>query len=624
MKGKYKSFLKIGLISLLAAFSLKACLVADIPESNITTEKNNENNSFEIASAKSVRPFKNIEINGVDYIQARGKIGKFGGTLYTSTIGEGPKTFNPWNAKDATSSTMGELMFDGLVATDPYTGEVVPQLAKSIKVLPSNKEYIITLRKGIKWSDGKPITAKDVVFTWNDIIIAGYGNTSMLDSIMVNGKPPKVEFIDDYTVRFITPEPFAPFLRILGQSIAPKHILEPVVKKGKKEFASFWGVSTPPKNFVTSGKFKLKWYIPAQRVEFVKNPDYYVVDKKDQKLPYLDNYIMYIVGDLNNQVLKFEAGDIDILGVRGSNVARFKELEKNSDYKMYNLGPNTGTAFATFNMNRKKDENGKYYVNPVKQKWFNDINFRKAVDYAIDRENMVSNVLHGVGAPLFTAESYSSMYLNHKLKKGHPKNIDKAKELLAKSGFKWNKSGKLLDKDNNKVEFNLYTNAGNTEREAVGVMLKQDLEELGMQVNFKPIEFNVLVGKLNNSLDWDTIIIALTGSSLEPHGGKNVWTSTGALHLFDQRKEKDLKNIADIREWEKELDYLFNLGAKTLDIDKRREIYDRYQEIVYNQAPMVYLYSSLRIFAIRKKFGNINPTKLGGMMHNLEEIYLKE
>ncbi len=551
------------------------------------------------------------------------QIGRYGGTLHNSTIGEGPKTFNPWNAKDNTSGEMGALMFDGLVTTDPYTGKVIPQMAKWFVVDDTGTVYTVKLRENLKWSDGGPITSEDVVFTWNKIIAEGYGNTSARDNVLIDGKMPKVYAVDDLIVRFVTPKPFAPFLRLLSQSIAPKHVFEPVVKKGKAAFNSFYGVTTPPEEFVTSGMFRLEKYIPAQRVVFKRNPDYYKKDAEGQTLPYLDKYIFFIVGDINNQVLKFESGQLDVLALSGSSVARFKEFEKRSDYKIYNLGADTGTMFMSFNLNRRKNEDGKHYVDPVKQAWFNDKNFRKAVSLSLDRIGIVMNVLRGVGAPLYTAESLCSIFLNEELKDGEPRNIEKAKSLLEESGFSRNENGQLFDKDGNPVEFSLTTNAGNTERESVGVMIKQDLEELGMKVNFKPIEFNVLVGKLSDSFDWESVIIGLTGSPLEPHSGRNVWSSTGALHMFNQRKGEDLDTKADLRDWEAELDEIYEEAATTLDFEKRKSYYDRYQEIVYEHNPFIYIYSGLRVYAIRDRFGNLNPTPLGGPLHNLEEIYVK-
>ena len=600
------------LVLFIILVSGRACLRADMPSdfNKPVLREKAQTNDVEYPLEK------NVTINGVDYLQSQAPVGKFGGTFVSSTIGEGPKTFNPFNSKDNISSQMSDIMYDGLVTTDPVTGDTIPKLAKSFTV--NGKEYIVKLRHGIKWSDGKPITADDVVFTWQNIIFDGFGNTSTRDSIVIDGKLPTVEKLDDYTVKFVTPDPFAPFLRMLATPIAPKHFFEPAVKKGKAYFDGFLSTNINPKNLVTSGAFRLKEYVPAQRVVFEKNPDYYVINKDEQKLPYLDKLVYLIVGDINNQVLKFEGGELDEISLQGANVARFKEMEKHGDFTVYNIGPNTGTMYISMNMNNRKDESGKYYVDPKKQVWFQDKNFRQAVDYAIDRENMIFNIANGLAEPLFTPETLNSIFLNKELK-GYGRNLEKSKELLKKSGFKWDKAGHLIDKFGNHVEFDLYTNAGNTEREAIGVMVKQDLEDLGMKVNFKPIEFNSLVNKLMATLDWDMVIMGFTGSPLEPNGGKNVWLSDGTLHIFNQRLEKDLNSKR--YPFEERIDYLYTQGALATKFEDRKRYYDEYQAIVYDEKPLIYIYSPIIIVALRDKFKNIYPTNLGGVTHNIEEIY---
>ena len=601
---------------ILIALLCKACLVKDTVPNNqkrIQTESDKLQVNYPAP--------KNVTINGIDYLESTAPIGKFGGELVSSTIGEGPKTFNPFNCKDNTSQTMASIMYDGLLTSDPITGQPTPKLAKSFSISPNGKTYTIKLRCGIKWSDGKPITADDVVFTWNDIIFAGLGDTSTRDSIVIDGKLPTVKKIDNYTVEFTTPKPFAPFIRMLSTSIAPKHVFMPAIKKGSAYFDSFLSTNTKPSDFVVSGAFKLKEYVPAQRVVFERNPNYYEINSKGQKLPYLDKLVYLIVGDLNNEVLKFEAKELDVISLQGSKVARYKSLEPHSDFKLYNLGPDTGTMYLSMNLNNRKNNKGKYYVDPDKQMWFQDLDFRKAVDYAIDRKNMVLNIANGIGAPLFTPESLNSIYLNKNLKP-YDKDLNKSKQLLKKSGFYLDKKGKLFDKHGHRVEFDLYTNAGNTEREAIGVMVKQDLEDLGMKVNFKPIEFNSLVNKLVSTYDWDMVIMGLTGSPLEPNGGKNVWLSDGRLHMFNQRTPQEGK--AKILPWEKELDYLYTQGALATKFEDRKKYYDTYQEVVYNEKPMIYIYSPIRIVALRNKFKNIYPSGLGGITHNIEEIYIGE
>ena len=221
------------IILFLVVWGLKSCLHADINDVEIQAVPTIDNEQ----RITPPSPQKNVTIDGVDYLQSQTPVGKLGGTLVASTIGEGPKTFNPFNSRDNISSQMSDIMYDGLLTTNPYTGEVIPKLAKSFEV--NGTEYLIKLRKGLKWSDGKPITADDVVFTWKDIVFAGIGNTSVRDSIVIDGKLPTVEKIDDYTVKFITPEPFAPFLRMLSNPIAPKHVFESAVKKGNAYFDTF-------------------------------------------------------------------------------------------------------------------------------------------------------------------------------------------------------------------------------------------------------------------------------------------------------------------------------------------------------------------------------------------------
>lgn len=604
---------------LLIAILLKGCVHKDNGLSgymiDVTSVRKNP------YAVKINQPYSNPytkTIDGVDYMVSTLPCGKFGGKFVTSTIGEGPKTFNPFTSTDATSSSMADMLYDGLFTSNPMTGKVVPKLAKSVEM--KGNRYIIHLRKGIKWSDGVPITADDVIFTWKDIIFAGLGNTSTRDSMIIDGEIPTIKKIDDYTVEFSIKKQFAPFLRMLSVSIAPKHYFTKQ-KNWQKNFDRFLSTNINPDTIVTSGAYRLKEYVPAQRVVFERNPNYYEINKNGQKLPYLDKIVYLIVGDLNNQILKFEAKELDEISLRGGDVARYKAKEYDSDYTIYNLGPDTGTMFVAINLNRRfSQQNGvkKYFVNPKKQVWFNDVNFRKAIDYAIDRKSMVQNIANGMASPLFTAESKNSIFYNKSLV-GHERNLSIAKSYLKKSGFYY-KNGKLYDKNNNRVEFDLYTNAGNTEREALGVMVKQDLADIGMQVNFKPIEFNSLVNKITNSYDWDMIILGLTGSSLEPHNGKNVWYSSGPLHIFNQRPVN--KPVTDRLSWEIKLDNIFDKAALELNFKSRKKYYDEYQRIIYNEAPIVYLYSPIRIYAIRRKFKNILPSSLSGLTYNIEEIYI--
>lgn len=624
-----KQLRAVVLLGALGSLTLSLSACAPPPKPGASTNVREGHEIIQVAK-KTVDPFKTVEVDGVEMLQGRGEPGQYGGTFYDIQIGDGPKTFNPWTATDATSSAMGDSLTPGLVSTDVYTGEVVPYLAKSITLAPDKLTYTVVMRKGLTWSDGKPLTAKDVVFTWNEIVKPGLGNASLRDINTINGKFPEVKLVDDLTIVFKTPEPFAPFMRNLSVNIAPEHIFKPIIQKsGPKGLDNSWitmDAEKHPEKFVASGMWILDKYSSVEKkVVFKRNPNFFMVDSKGQRLPYLDRYVLSFVGDQNNEHLQFEQGKSDSYSIPGDKLSLTRKMTQ-PDFSIYNLGPTTGTTFLTFNLNTRKDpKTGKPIVDPIKSSWFTKTEFRQAVDYAINREDIVANILKGVGAPLFTAESLPSIFLNQKLAKGHPQNIQEAKALLKKAGFQWDGQGKLMDAAGHPVEFTLYTNSGNNQREATGVNIKEDLTELGMKVNFKPIDFNVLGGKIQDG-SWEAMIMGLTGGTLEPNMGANVWKSDGFIHMFNQREiptDGKLVNVSDRFPWEKDLDQIFADGVRVFDFNERKKIYDRYQEIVYQQQPFIYLFSGLQMIAVRNHIKNFDPTPLGAF-HNMEMIWLDD
>ena len=228
-----KIYKKLFFLIVIVVIISVSCFRVDKGEEYIKNS-NTTNSSIEEKQHNEYSEYKSEYYNGIDYRMSRSKTGKYGGQIVVSTIGEGPKTFNPWVSKDATSSQIGDIMYDSLFSTDPDTGEVIPYLAKEMKVSDDKMTYTVTLRRGIKWSDGTEITSDDVVFTWNEIILAGFGNTSLRDSVLIDGKYPIVNKIDKYTVEFKIKKPFAPFKRLAGSQIAPAHVFRPVVSKGKR------------------------------------------------------------------------------------------------------------------------------------------------------------------------------------------------------------------------------------------------------------------------------------------------------------------------------------------------------------------------------------------------------
>lgn len=603
----------------------------------------------------------------------QGEVGKYGGTLVWSVFGSGPKTFNLPISQETSSSTPLSFLFTGLTETNGVTTEVEPALAESWKFSEDGLLWTFHLRKGVSWFDGEPFTADDVVFTYNDIIYNEDIATGMRDLLTIEGKKMTVEKVDDYTVRFTLPVPYAPLLRHLGTAIMPKHILEDAVKKGT--YMTTWGVDTPPHKIIGTGPFMMKKYLPDDRIIFQRNPHYWKVDKEGNQLPYLDGMIMLIVPSIDTQLLKFQAGEIDIYGMRGEDYAILKPKEKQDNFTVTEGGATFGSAFVILNWS---------HPDPVKFKWFNNRRFRKALAHAIDRETFIDNVMYGFGVPQWSPVSPAvEAFYNPEVNK-YPYDLDKAGKILREAGFRlktekgeqpipekigpwprwvfvlisilvlcflcvWTAIRRkwrimiiwivliaviaignyyvsirpvgpkyLYDPNGHKVEFELFTNSGNSVREALGTLVADDLKKLGMTVHFRPLDFNLLVQKLTTKPrgDWDAIILGLTGG-VEPHGGANVWKSDGELHSWNY----DPENRYD---WERKVEELFNKGVQELDPKKRKLIYDQWQVIASEELPFLYTALSTYLSAARNTFKNTRPTAYGGTLWNVEMLYLEK
>ncbi len=528
-----------------------------------------------------------------------------------------PKSFNDITAKETSTSMITGFIFEGLTKLNAETLKVEPYLAERWTVSPDGLEWTFHLRRGVLWSDGVPFTADDVVFTFNDLIYNPDVPNSSADVFTIDDKRFKVERVDDHTVKFTLPVKFAPFLRGMGQAILPKHKLEQSVRDKKFNFT--WGIDTDPKEIVGTGAFLLAKYNPGERIVLKRNPRYWQKSKDGaDALPYLDEVVILIVPNSDVELLKFMEGSLDLYDVRGMDYALLKPLESKRDFTIYDLGPSMGSSFITFNLNPGKNpKNGKPFVNPVRLAWYNNIEFRRAVAHAIDKEEITRIVYNGLGYPQHSPMSPGAGFFYNDNVHKYQYNLKTAREILERAGFKdRNGDGIIEDPRGNKVEFNIATNADSTERVDIAAIIRRDLEQLGMEVKLQPMEFNTLVGKLTSNFEWDAIVLGLTGG-IEPHFGKNVWTSDGGLHMWYPKQEKPATD------WEKRIDELFSLGVQELNEDKRKVIYDEYQSIVADELPVIYTVLSARTTAVRNKFGNLRPTNYGGVMHNLEEIFIK-
>ncbi len=537
-------------------------------------------------------------------------IGKQGGALTSATISE-PLTFNLAIANDASSSDVLGYLFEGLTETSWLTDEVEPALAESWERSEDGLTWTFYLRKDVRWHDGYPFTAHDVDFTFNRIIYnhdipassRPVFNFRFLDEGSGEWKeePMTVTALNDYTVECVLPGPFAPFLRSMGTAMYPRHILEKHVDDGT--FTSTWDIDTDPAEIVGTGPFTIERYEPGERVVMRRNPSYWFKDDAGNSLPYLDEIVHVIVPDLETELEKFLVGKADVHGVLGEEYAQLESLQEDGNFTIYRRGPAFGTTFLVFNMNPGKNPNtGEPYVAPEKLAWFRSKQFRQAVAYSIDKDTIINDVQHGLGYPQWASISPAAGDFYNSDVRRYEYGVDRANEIL--DGIGWTDTdgdGVREDSKGNDIEFSLITNTGNTVRERVGTLVHRGMQEIGLEVDYRLVEFGDLVAQLTSSYDWEAMIIGFTGGP-DPYSGISFWHSGENLHLWYPNQPEPAT------EWEAKIDELYIMAGRELDRDKRVDLYHQAQEIAAEHVPVVYTTLSERLSAVRNVFDNMTPT----------------
>lgn len=521
------------------------------------------------------------------------EIGRRGGTLVDAQISE-PRTFNPIVYTDASTGRALAPIFDGLVEANYITGEVEPALAESWTISGDHRTWTFTLRQGVRWADGRPLTTDDVAFSLRVIFTTGVQSTTA-DLLTIRGQPVRYAKLDDRRIRFTTQEPLGFFLRLLQDlTIIPRHKLAGALAQGGIRFNSAWGVNTAPAEIVGTGPFVMQQYAFGQRLVYARNPYAWRVDRAGNRLPYLERYVLQIVPNVDAEKLKFQAGETDLYAARPREYAEFKRGEAAGSYTVYD-GPETfSSQYLVFNQNPRG-------IAPPRLTWFQDVRFRRALNHAIDRHTIIRQVFAGRATPAWSPVSIADKrYYNPHLPT-YPYDLARARQLLAEAGYRKGADGVLRDASGNVIAFTLATSAQSPDGVAIANIVREDFVRLGIRVTYTPEAFATLVAKLDSTFKWDAIIIGLTGDN-EPGTARAYWLSSGSLHDWNPRQSRP------VTAWEAEIDRLFEQVARELDPAKRRPLYFRWQEIVAEQVPAIYFTNPKTQPVVRNRLGN---TRLG-------------
>ncbi len=497
-----------------------------------------------------------------------------GGTLVDAMSGE-PSGLIAMIAGESSASTIASNIFNSLLKYDKNL-ELTGELAQSWDVSADQKTITFHLKPNLKWADGKPLTSEDVLFTWqlvtDDKTRTPYG----ADYKLVK----KAEAPDPETFKVTYAQPYAPALDSWsGLHILPKHLL------------AGQDINNTPfaRNPVGSHYYQLDQWKKGESISLKRNVN------ATQGQAKIDHLVSRIIPDRAAQFLELMADNIDSMSLNSiqyarifpsrpdltSKIAQYKELGNSYTYLGFNL----------------------------KRKPFDDVRVRQAINYAIDKQEIIDGVLLGLGLPVASPYKPGTRWSNPEL---HPYPYDpkKAIALLKEAGFEDHDHDGILDKDGQPLSFEILTNQ-NKEREMSAVLVQRRLKEIGIDVKIRVVEWATFISRFIKTGDFNVVLLGW-GLGLEPDQF-NIWHSSqqapGQFNFIGYNNPT--------------VDKLLEDGRMELNPDKRMKIYHEFAKILLEDSPVVYLFAGYGLPAIHKRVKGIDdPAPPAGIGHNSYGWYI--
>ena len=474
-----------------------------------------------------------------------------------------PKTFDPLKVEDDASGAIRYLTGGVLVRVNRQTQDLEPGLAISWKVSKDGRQISFRLRSGISFSDGTPFSAEDVAYTIQQLMDpALHSPTGDAFRSGAGNVETKVISPSQISIRF--PAPVAGLDRLFDQ-------------------VAILSQRSPKKEMAVLGPFMVADYKPGSSVLLKRNPNYWKTDEQGRRLPYLDSIQLDIQKNRDVEMLRFTRGELDLINSLDSEY--FDKLVATSPQLVHDAGPSLDSEQLWFN------EVAKSPIPDYKKNWFRSTNFRRAISGAINREDLSRVVFHGHAQPAAGPFSPANKFWFNSKLKPQTYSPDAALKELQGEGFRM-ENGTLKDKNGNEVVFSIITNSGNQSRERMAVLIQDDLQKIGIHVNVVTLDQLSLIERMTQTFDYEAILLGLTNVDLDPNGEMNVWLSSSENHQWNpQQKTPETA-------WEAEIDQLMRAQASSSDVKKRKEAFDRVQEIVVEQEPFIFLINRNSLSAV--------------------------
>jgi len=547
-----------------------------------------------------------------DLLVVPGLDGHPGGRLIYAQRTE-PRTFNPVIATDGASREVIRRLMADLIHINQATLKTEPALAKSWKVSADGLHYTLELRQGVRFSDGVPFDADDVVFTFQ-VFLDEKVDSSQRDLLLLDGKPITVRRLDAYHVGVDLPTAYSVPERLFDDlPILPRHLLLKAYQEGK--LANAWGLRTPPAEIAGLGPFRLKEYVPGQRIVLERNPYYWKADRVGHRLPYLAELDFLAAGTEDMQVMRFDSGESDLISrVSARNYALLERESAARGFQMRDAGPGLEFSFLFFNLNDLPA--GAPAALKASQANFERQAFRQAISAAIDRDAIVRLVYEGRATALATPVAGGNQpWIDASLARP-VRNLAHARELLSGAGYRWNSSGDLLDPQEHPVEFSIIVSSSNPERAEMAALIQDDLKQLGIHVSVVPIEMRSILDRVTRTFDYEVGMLAMISGDADPNADMNVWLSSGASHWWRPSQK------TPATEWEADIDTLMRKQLVTPLYPDRKRMFDRVQELLMQSLPLIPLVSPHVLTGARPRLANFRPAIMDHYtLWNIDEMF---
>jgi len=516
-----------------------------------------------------------------------GVLAQSGGELRFCLRSE-PKTLNPLLAADDSSETVRYLTGGVLVRVNRMTQDLEPELATSWKITNGGKTITFQLRDGLRFSDGTPFSADDVAYTMQQLMDPALHSPTG-DAFRSSDGKVQTEVLPKNRVRITFPAPIAGLDRLFDQ-------------------VAIMSAKSPQREMAVLGPYYVGENKAGSYLILKRNPNYWEKDPAGRPLPYIESVRLDIQQNRDIEMLRLTRGEIHF--INSLDAEYFDKVAAQDPAMAHDAGASLDSEEMWFNQVTNSP------LPSYKKAWFTSTNFRRAISEAINREDIARIVFRGHARPAIGPVSPANKFWFNAKLQAHPFDQKSALQRLAQDGFHL-QDGVLRDHEGHTVEFSIITNAGNKSRERMATMIQQDLSGIGIKLNVVTLDFPSLIERITHTFDYEACLLGLVNDELDPNAQMTLWLSSADSHQWNPSQK------TPATAWEAEIDKLMRAQASTLDPKKRKEDFDKVQEIAWQQEPFIYLVNKNALSAVSPAVHNAHPVVLRPQVYwNIDQLSL--